>query len=425
MMLGHEIRLFLRQRIATGALLLLALLGIASVWSGLAEVAHQRERIERIQPQQAEDVAAVEEFITRDGGDAGYAAYYTFYPTWDEPSPLAFAALGQRDVVPYLLRVNALALEAQIHNNEIYNAELALPGKFDWAFVLTYIAPLVLIVLLHDLISSEREARRLDVLRAMARSHGRIWQARFAIRFVLFYLAIAVPFVVGGGIAGAPWADIGSVLAYALLYLGFWAIVALLVTRMGWGSVTNASSLAAAWFAIVLVLPALAHLAINAAIPVRQGVELTLAQREAVHAGWDKPKPDTMAAFTQLYPEWRDTPPIEGGFHWKWYYAFQHLGDVSVKEQSAAYRDGLEARDNWTRRIGHLLPPVALQVAIHRKAETDLSAQLAYQDRIRAFHDRVRRFYYPYVFEEKPFMQADFAAAPRWVLSEQMHPIEM
>jgi ABC-2 type transport system permease protein len=178
--------------------------------------------------------------------------------------------------------------------------------------------------------------------------------------------------------------------------------------------VANGAVLAATWVVLSLVLPALAHIAINRANPVRQGVELTLAQREAVHAGWDKPKDATLAAFFKVHPEWRDTPPVTSGFHWKWYYAFQHLGDLSVADPVRAYRRGLEARDAWTARVGLVLPAVGVQTALHRMAGTDLAAQLAYQDRIRAFHERLRRFYYPYVFKETPFREGDFAKAPRW-----------
>ena len=38
----------------------------------------------------------------------------------------------------------------------------------------------------------------------------------------------------------------------------------------------------------------------------------------------------------------------------------------------------------------------------------------AHQDRIREFHSRLRRFYYPYMFNDIPFRVADFAKDPRW-----------
>jgi ABC-2 type transport system permease protein len=121
-----------------------------------------------------------------------------------------------------------------------------------------------------------------------------------------------------------------------------------------------------------------------------------------------------MQAFFKAHPEWQDTKPVEGGFHWKWYYAFQHVGDLAVTDKAQSYRRGLTARDRWTQRIGYILPAVGVQTLIHRIAGTDLTAQLSYQDRIRAFHKRLREFYYPYVFNEAPFRQAEFDKAPQW-----------
>lgn len=77
------------------------------------------------------------------------------------------------------------------------------------------------------------------------------------------------------------------------------------------------------------------------------------------------------------------------------------------------YREGLQARDSATRTLGFILPAVGVQMATHRIAQTDLAAQLAYQDRIRAFHERLRRFYYPDIFEERRFDTADYGKAPR------------
>ena len=409
----HEQRLFLRQRIALPALMLMLVLSAASVWAGLAEVARQHDVIARIQPKQAQDEAAIAAWAGREG-DAGNAAYYTLHATWDAPSSLAFAALGQRDVAPFILRVRALALEGQIHENETYNAELALPGRFDWAFVLTYLTPLLLIALLHDLFSSEREAGRAVLLGVMAQSERAMWLRRITLRVGLLLLALLLPFLAGCVVSGTASGAAALVCAIAAAYLLFWTLLCLIVSRWRLSSLANAAALASAWLAITLVLPGLALLAINSAIPVQQGIELTLAQREAVHAGWDKPKDATMQVFLRDYPEWINKAAFTGGFHWKWYHAFQYLGDRAVDRKVAAYRAGLDARDTWTRRTGMFLPSVGVQVAIHRLAQTDLAAQIAYQDRIRAFHTALRRFYYPYIFNDTPFREADFAKAPRW-----------
>lgn len=412
-LIRHDLRLLLRQRIAVPTLVLVLFLSAAAVWAGMAEVARQHDIIARIKPQQVEDVKAIRAWVSKDG-DAGNAAYYTFHATWDAPSPLAFAALGQRDVAPFVLRVRALALESQINEGENYNAEMALPGRFDWAFVLTYLAPLFLIVLLHDLKSGEREAGRLDFLRVSAVHERALWARRIGLRVGLIVGGLILPLLVAGLLSGAAATDLLLLSAMVLLYLLFWTVLCLLVSRRGMGSVANAATLAASWLTLTLILPALALLAVNGAFPVRQGVELTLAQREAVHSGWDKPKAQTMEAFFRQHPEWRGTKPVEGGFHWKWYFAFQHLGDLSVADQVRAYRHGLEARDLWTERLAFVLPAIGTQYLSHRIARTDLTAQLDYQDRIRAFHKRIRTFYYPYIFNDVPFGAEDFGRAPLW-----------
>lgn len=162
----------------------------------------------------------------------GSAAYYSFHPTRDSPSPLAFAAIGMRDVAPYILRVRALGLEAQIYDGDTFNPELALPGRFDFAFVLVFLAPLFAIALFHDLKSAEREAGRARMLDAMPNGR-RLWFRRAMVRFVLLLAALIVPFVVGAVLSGvAAWAIV-LIVVVAALYLLFWIGLAALVSRWG------------------------------------------------------------------------------------------------------------------------------------------------------------------------------------------------
>ncbi len=60
------------------------------------------------------------------------------------------------------------------------------------------------------------------------------------------------------------------------------------------------------------------------------------------------------------------------------------------------------------------MPSVGVQAILTRLAHTDLKAQFAYQDRIRAYHRRLREFYYGYLFRDKPFGARDFEGAPHF-----------
>lgn len=408
--LSRESWLMLRSKSVMLALLLLAICASAAVGLGLASVARDRAAIDRMLAGQPVEERALAAFVE----DAGSGAYYGFQPTWDAPSDLAFAALGSRDIAPAMLRVRSLALEAQIYENEAANPELALPGRFDLAFVVIYLAPLVLIALLHDLWSGEREAGRYHALAALPGANRRLWTARVLVRVGGVLAALLLPFLVGALIAGtAPLRALGFAGLIVLVAL-LWTGIILLVARRGARSAVHAASLAAIWFALTLVAPAGANLAINAAVAVPDGAALARENREYVHAGWDRPKDGTMRDFVKVYPQLATRAEVPPTFSWKWYFAFQHLGDLHVAEESRAYREGIARRAELARAAGWLLPPAGLAQAMTALARTDVAAQLDYQMRIRAYHQRLREFYYDYLFDEKPFGPEDLQRVPRF-----------
>lgn len=414
--LMFELRLVLQSRLAAGALALLMMLSALSVWSGLQASAVQRAALERIAASQRAELAAIAAKYAN-GGDAGQAAYSTPHLTVNPPSALAFAAIGQRDLQPYSLRVRLLGLQAQLYESEAINPELAMAGRFDFAFLLVYLAPLFVIALLHDLISGEREAGRLRLLASLPAA-SRLWRRRIGLRYALVWLAALAPLAAGGALAGADPAGLAGVALVASLYLAFWFGVTAWVAGHARSSAASAAILLAALVGLTMVLPTLADAAIARLVPVSKGVELALAQRQVVHQGWDLPKPATFARFFRTHPEWQGTPPVSGRFHWKWYFAMHQVGDEAVADQVAQYRASLGKREEWTGRAGAVLAPVAVQVLLHRVAGTDLQGQLAYQERISKFHTRLRKFFYPYLFEERPFGPRDFACMPAFQATE-------
>jgi ABC-2 type transport system permease protein len=411
--LAHEWRLLARSRLALGALLLLAALSALAVMLGSREVARQQQTIERLQVLQAQDLAA-QRGKHGHRNDAGSAAYYTFHGTWDPPSQAAFLALGLRDAAPHALRVRALALQAQLHEGERFNPEMAQGGRFDFAFVLVYLAPLFLIALLHDLVSGERRAGRLGMLLSLPGAGRGLWLRRAGLRAVAVFVCLTLPVLLASRALGTPGVVLAGVCLVSAAYLAFWTGVALLVATRRGSAAAHATALMGCWAVLTLLLPAFANAVLTRALPVRQGVELMLAQRQAVHGAWDEPREQTMERFFRTHPDLRDTAALPAGFHWKWYFAFQQLGDESVAPSVAAYRQGLLARQRWTMRLGSVLPGVGAQAALARLADTDLQAQLAYQDAIAAFHAELRQHVYPYLFGAKPFGASDFDAQPRF-----------
>ncbi len=170
----------------------------------------------------------------------------------------------------------------------------------------------------------------------------------------------------------------------------------------------------ALWILLGVVVPAAGRMAIDRAVPVPSGADIVMTQREAVNGAWDLPKAKTMAAFVERYPQWADHTAVERPFEWKWYFAFQQVGDQKAQALSEAYTAGRLERDRLAGRLAFIAPPVLLERALQGLAKTDLPSTLAYEARVRAFHARLREFYYPKLFRDEGFDPATLDAIPQF-----------
>ncbi len=409
-MWGAELWFLWRDRAAVFWLILAATVTTAGVVAGWLEVRTQRTTVERlVRADEAE-----RQVVVGAQTDWGSAAYYTFHLTYDPPSSLAFAALGQRDVAPWKHRIRMLALEGQIYETDAENPTFALVGRFDFAFVASLLLPLFVVFLLHALRSSERAAGRFELLLATAAQPGRPWMARATVRMGALTLCVVTPLMVVGFAESADGSDLGFVGLAVLLHVGFWWMLCEVVDRNAASSASSLTVLVGLWFGLAVVAPAVIKVTVEQAVPVPEGGDILMAQREAVNDAWDLPKSATMTPFIERHPEWRDHADVKRPFEWKWYYAFQQVGDQSVEKMSQRYRSGRRRRDDLTGWLSVVSPPAWLERSLQTLAKTDVEATLGYEASVRAFHAELREFYYPRLFERPPFEPSALRSLPRF-----------
>ncbi|MBL8308735.1 MAG: DUF3526 domain-containing protein [Rubrivivax sp.] len=408
--LRREAGLLARDRSVWAWWLVVLCLSVLSVSAGLFEVHHQKAKLARlVEADRADRVA-----VLKAQKDWGGAAYYSFHLTYDAPSDFAFAALGRRDDTAWMHRVRMLALEGQIHERDAGNPVLALIGRFDFAFFAAFIVPLVLIVLLHDLRAAERLAGRHDLLVATAGQAAPLWRLRAGLRASGVFIAAALPMLVAAGLSGTPLRTVVVACGWLLSYVLFWtAACAALAAWQQAGEVILATLLGL-WILLGIVVPAAGRMAIDRVVPIPSGADILLTQREAVNDAWDLPKAATMQPFIERHPQWAAHATVERPFEWKWYYAFQQVGDQKAQALSEAYTAGRKQRDRLAAWLAFIAPPVLLERSLQALARTDVQASLAYEARVRAFHAGLREFYYPKLFRDEPFAPAALEAMPRF-----------
>ena len=406
-----ELARVIRSGGVTVAAALLMALGVYAGWQGKGRI------------QAAEAAAAAAEAAYRDQlvhlvdfypptTEAGELLYYLALPAPQPSSRLSALASGRTEVETANLRIRLLALEGQLYEQETLNPRLAAAGHLDLAFVLIALLPLFVIAVTYDIVSGERERGTWDMARLFARPR-RLVAAKIGARVILVGSLVALLVLIGAFLTGidgdgrAGWAA-----ALIALHTLFWFALCLGVAAGRRSSTGNAMILVGVWVAFTFLAPAVLSLANAILHPVPEALELTVRQRQGYHEAWDLPPSETMEDFYKDYPEWSDQTVPEDEFTWAWYYAMNHRGDQAARGASRAYRDVLTRRDEWAARWSLLVPPLATRLALDRLAATDLANQLAYQDSVRRYHERLKAHFLPHLFAAAPIPEVDWERVP-------------
>lgn len=413
----RELWYLLKQRSVVALLLLSMGLTFASLQNGWQNIQHIRGQIEHAQQAEAKRKQDYLQQHAHDGKlDAGEVGYYVFHHVYDAPAEWSFIALGNRIVTPYVQRIRLLGLQGQLYDGESHHPEYVMLGGFDYAFWLVFFAPLFCIALMHDLKASEHQAHRLLFLNSLTTHPLRFWLMRLSARSLLIAATFILPVMIFAAVHALSLNGLLLVGCMSLAYVLCWTVISALVAlrASALNASLNAMVLSSIWLLLCVVLPNLAQLWLQHQLPVQEGSQIALQHRQLVHSAWDVPKEDTLTPFYQLYPQWQNTPPVTGRFHWKWYYAFQHLADVKLADQVTAREQALIQRQQAMQRLSLFLPSVWVQSNLEALAQSDVMHLLAHRAQIQHFHTQLRHDLYPFLFEEKPFTSADFAQMPRF-----------
>jgi ABC-2 type transport system permease protein len=408
-----ELRLVARSRLMVFAALAVAALMSLALLSGIAQVRRIDAAMQAAVDADRAALAAIRAEAANAPLDAGMFGYDTLFAVPHPTAPGAWFNLGDTAAEPPVQRLRLLGLQGQVHDGTGGHPAARAAGTFDAAFAVAVLLPLLALAVLAPLASEEREARRDGLLAALVTAPRRFWLQRVLARSVFIVIPVVLPIAAAllatGSSPAFSLGVLGGVTLYALGWIGLFAALAL---RLGGSSDAVAARLVVAWALAALVLPALGGLALDRFAPTVPGSAIALAHRDAVNNAWDQPKAATFDAFFEHHPEWRATSPVTGRFHWKWYYAFHHVADRRVEPLLVESANTLRQRQRARDALGLLLPTVALQNLFDGLSDQGIEGDAARHAAARAFHDRLRVAFYPFVFEERPIGAADIDALP-------------
>lgn len=314
-----------------------------------------------------------------------------------EPGPLTALAVGQTDLLPYYYDVSIYTNESSfLQNGEIENPLNLMVGRFDLAFVLVYLMPLLILALSFNVLSGEREQGTLALTLSQPVSARGVVTAKIAFRALLVVgLALGVSLLgilVSGGL-GSPgrillWC--AAVTAYAL----FWFTLAAWVNGLGRSSAWNATVLVGAWLLLVVVLPAAVNITAGLLHPLPSRVEMITAQREASNEAVNQ-RSELLARYLEDHPELAGGVVAEEANRAALAWAATEAVNDRLEEVTSEYEERLGAQRTLVRRYRFLSPALLAQEALLDAAGTGDARFERFQSQVRGFADEWRTFFVP------------------------------
>jgi len=375
----EEARLWLRSRLALGALLVFALLLTATSWITANRMSH--ELAHRAQ-QQAEAEAT---FLAQPDRHPHRMVHYGHY-VFRAPPPLSIIDPGVDSVTG-----QSIFLEGHRQNTAMFadaGAGANLGGFEELTAALAYqlLVPLLLIAIGHGLIIREREENTLAPLLAQGVSGTALYAGKWlalagvALALLLPLVVLSVAAVPGGGERlgeGDGLASVGLVSLYAL-YLLIWCGLILLVSTAVRSRALALGMLALCWLGAALIVPRMAVESASSAMPAPGKLETDLrmqADLRAVGDGHNAGAPEFRQLQANLLAQYEVDRVEDLPVNFRGVVAEVAEADVTeVMNRYAEARMDLESRQaRFAEAFGWLSPVVAVSAGSRALAGTDLA----------------------------------------------------
>ncbi len=402
-------------------------------WNGLSWARFQRETIASVTQEETTRLERLSAQLQRraDGdttvtvppvGALGAAAAvrYAVMP----PGPLASMTVGSSDLFPYYAKVSLRSKQTFIVNDEIENPHNLLAGRFDLAFAMVFVYPLLILALTYNLVSAEREQGTMALLLSQPVVPRNVLLLKLAVRATLVLgltvLCTTVVVAATGVALTAPGAlaRLALWLGVVLAYGAFWIAAAVAVNAMGRSSATNALALLGVWLAVVVIVPSLVAVVVTTRYPAPSRVALTTELRHVSDQA--AAQGDTaVSQFLADHPEMAQLGAPSSRNAWGRTIALQERAEDAMRPRYAAFNAALFAQREAADRLRVLSPAILVQDALHDVAGRSVDRYRHYDAQVDTFHRGWQQFFFRRVFAEAAFSRQDFAELPAFQYEDE------
>ncbi|MGQ9804751.1 MAG: DUF3526 domain-containing protein [Chlorobiales bacterium] len=323
-------------------------------------------------------------------------------------SNLAALSIGQSDLQNPLLLIR-LDSEREVFNHDESDLQNPLKmkiGAFDFAFVVIYLLPLLILALSFNLLSSEKETGVLSLVLSQPVSIAELVRVKVWL-YALILLGFAEAVVVVAFVqSGASFqTDVSRLLLLMLsvgLYGLFWFSLAVCVSAFGKNSATNALILAACWLWVLVVAPSALNGIANLVYPLPSRVGYVNALRQAGEDA-ERRSAKRMEQFYQDHPELaKDTAARDNDFGIKYLLMLSDIS-LSTKTVRETFNAQRELQTKLVKTLQAVSPAVVMQSVLNTISGTSDERYANFLRQAKAFHKVWCDYFEPMIYQRKAF----------------------
>ena len=340
------------------------------------------------------------------------------------PAPLASLSIGQSDLYPYYFRVSTQSRQNFTTNDEIENPTNLLAGRFDLAFVIIYLYPLLILALSYNVLSAEREQGTLQMLMSQPVSLRDFMIGKILLRALVVLGPVValtvVGFILGGAnrAHGESWLRLLLWVGVVAAYGAFWFALAIAINALGRSSATNALSLAGIWLIVVLLIPSLLSVAASSVYPVPSRVEMVQATRRATAEATARGS-QVLAKYLEDHPELTAGGQADPNDFALRTLAIQSETERLVEPVVALFDQQTLGQQSVVDRLRFLSPAVVTQTALNDIAGTGVARYRHFLTLVERFHQVWRDYFTPRIIQRAQLGAADYAQFPTFLFREE------
>ncbi len=428
--ISFEWKILWRSNLLKTILLVIIGAGIYGIYFGKFEVKKQANRISQIQHFERQQYDSLMHWVQLDTTIAvnkekyrkavtptgvNWKRHFIFYQT-NEPSAVSGLCLGQMDLFPVYYGINATDLTRKLNAGELANPMKLLTGSFDLSYVFVFLFPLLVVALLYDLYSGEKENGTLSLLMSQSISLRKILFGKWLLRLLIVWSLAALILITAFVLQGVGLAEninlFGQWLSIIFGYLLLWTLVMAFIVWLRRRSAFNAMVGLGVWLFFTLIAPALLNLFVLVDEPLPNRAEVVNVVRELNDEQWKQPKSFVLDKFYQDYPEYKDGDTVD---FYKWYYAGFTLLDKKANALKAEFESQVKRRNELLDQWQWLAPAAMVHEKLSTLSGTDRGSHLKFLQEVHNSHDHMKSIYYDKIFSKEQFTKKDLQAMEKFL----------